>query len=237
MRETNFVLINSSQFIAMANGRKQVQFLAELNREFESNCNGASLSELWYSASEFKAIRTEAHVIAEESRNFSMAQFLDDAIVDIDGRPGREVQDNLTMWSRYAHSRRGLETLISQCHARQRKHNKKYVRQTVLGAQKKLQDTQLSPNERADVIAALCLRESASSMQFAAMMGQADVINNIPDEPSCPPGGRHTIPIKVPGAGQRNMFTSRERPWAGSPTSITWFGLTELATLRKPTQH
>ncbi len=212
-----------------------MQFLAELNQEFESNFTGNSLSELWYSASEFKAIRTEAQVIAQESRNYGMAQFLDDAIVDIDENPGSEVQDNLTMWSRYAHSRRGLETLISQCHARQRKYNKQYVRHTVMGAQTKLQNTKWSPDERADLIAALCLRQTASSMQFAAMMGQADVINNIPNEPSCPPGGSQTKPIAVPRPGQRNMPPSLERPWTGSPTSITRLGLAELATLRTHT--
>jgi hypothetical protein len=210
--------------------RRKVQFVAELDQEFESNSDGTSLSELWYSASEFKAIRTEAQVIAQESRHFGMAQLLDDAVIDINNNPS-EVQDNLTLWSRHAHSRRGLEMMISQCHARQRKYNKQLVRRTVLGAQMKLHDTIWSPNEKADLIAALCLRQTAPSMQFAALMGQADVINSNPNEPSCRPGGSHTRPIIILGSSERSIPPSMEVSWTGSPTSITSFGLAGLATL------
>jgi hypothetical protein len=206
----------------MTNVQRRVRFSAALNQEIESTCDGDRITQLWYCDSESKAIRSAAQMIAKESIQSGMAQLLDVSFGA--NAPANDVQEKLSRWSQYAHSRRGLETLVSKLQRRQRRSHKQLILHTVLGAQEKLRATNWTGDEKADLIAQLCLRQTGPAKEFAARMGQADVpvriashLNEISSRVK-----PYQRPLRS-GYPRRYKTQRNESPWTGSPISVATF--------------
>lgn len=166
----------------MTTERKRVRFSSAPNDEIKSNCDADRIRELWLRAPDFQAIMTESKLIAVESRQTGMAQILDGVFGAVKDSP-QEVQANLTLWSRYALSRRGLEAQISRRQNRDRRAIKECVLRTVLLAQDKLRFAKGSEEDKAEMIASLCSIQSMPAKQVAEMMGRSDFLALSPRGP------------------------------------------------------
>lgn len=192
----------------MTTERKRVRFSSAPSVEIESNCEADRIGERWLRASDFHAIMTESKLIAVESSRSGMAQILDGVFVAVKHSP-QEVQDNLTLWSRYALSRRGLEAQISQRQSCHRRAIKECVWRTVLVAQDKLRSAKGSDDDKAEMIASLCSIQSLPAIQVAEMMGRSDFLASIDSHNALRPRGPMAPQLRRSPILQRDFAIER----------------------------
>lgn len=117
-------------------------------------------------------IKSTAYTVAKESRHTAVARVLG-MIYDSNDNV-EDAQDKLNLWARHAQLRRGLEAVISKDFRRRRQAHKEFVLEAVLAAQGRLRQMDCDAEERNELIARLCVRQTAQAARFATMMGLAD---------------------------------------------------------------
>lgn len=154
--------------------RKRVRFCLEQNQEVEDDgyIQASCSSALWYSSREAMMIKSTAYTVAKESRHTAVARVLG-MIYDSNDNV-EDAQDKLNLWARHAQLRRGLEAVISKDFRRRRQAHKEFVLEAVLAAQGRLRQMDCDAEERNELIARLCVRQTAQAARFATMMGLAD---------------------------------------------------------------
>ena len=157
------------------NKRKEVRFSSDENQEIASTYSDDLVDELWMSPSDFEAIRTESHIIATQSSRSRFALVLDEVHLSVEDTP-LEAQENLNLWSKFAHSRRGLEAQISIRIRYNRIKVRRRVWQAVLGAQEHLRLAKCPDDKKTELIATLSLLESLQARKIAEMIGTSDFV-------------------------------------------------------------
>jgi hypothetical protein len=175
---------------------------------------------LWYSCSEFKTIKSMAHLIAKQSQFSSLSHLLDGTF-----GPGesasRDVEKQLTAWSRHAESRRGLESMVNRRMQQARRKHRSLVVQSVMVCQEQLRELECDYEEEADFIARASSRQTSASQQYASIMGRADAraakrIKLKPDRKLSP---RRRIVQRPRFVTEQNAF-SNEFSLSESPRSV-----------------
>ena len=184
-----------------------MRFFPGPHEEIYSTCDRAHICERWLSASDFEAIKMESHLIARQSSQSGKPQVLDGIFGAVKDAP-REVQENLNLWSRHAHSRRGLEAQISSRQNSDRRKIKESVWRTVLVAQDKLRLAKGSVDQKAEIIASLCSLQSLPAKQIAAMMGQSDYIASVDIHSPSRPRGFPVPPLRCSPNTLRQFVTN-----------------------------
>lgn len=156
--------------------KRSVRFAEE--QRLCSFCEGVDLEQLekhranlWYEQSELSHVKRKAMVVSKEAKKFGFGSLLTNTY----GQTGEQVQEAINTWVRNGNSRRGLERWINEEYATKRSDLRRRAMQSVLRAQKKIQEEKVDDFEYAwKVIARLCEAFSADSRNFARAMGIAD---------------------------------------------------------------
>lgn len=127
-----------------------------------------STPDIWYQADELTHIKRKAMVVAKESNKHGYASLL----TNLYGKTCEETQQSFNRWACQGGLRRGLERWIHAEYAAKRADIRKRTIQSVLRAQKKLEDA--DEDYRATVLGRLSETFSQDARNWAHLMGKAD---------------------------------------------------------------
>lgn len=145
-----------------------------------SELSSEDRDNVWFSESDYIAMKDYGRLIAKELRRSGRARLLEGSLEDIRDKHSVEdvdiVQQMLIQWSRLGGSCRGLERWIHVTEGKKRKREQRCSIKAVLEAQEEEKD---SPSEvRAQRLRDVSEQHTAKARAFAAKMGIADAAAN-----------------------------------------------------------
>lgn len=161
------------------NRRKRVSFADVANTPVSSvmtvhGLNGDEMKQRWFLPRDFTTFRKNAKQIAKLANRSAINGLLEDSIAPKTS-PDCQNIDPLILWCRHAHSRRGLELLVSKEHNNYRCERRKQLIQSVLSTQATLKsEQQCEVTSIEEQLADVSMMLSGDATAFAQRMGRAD---------------------------------------------------------------
>lgn len=139
----------------------------------------------WFGPDDFRTFKVTAWQIARQARISGFNDLLKDSF---ESRLVSSTEDPLMKWSRYCHSRRGLEEMVSPKHGNERSRRKKLAIRAVLHEQIRLRAIGAEQDEISSHLATVSAQHTQAAALFAHRMGNADadvaLFEIRPDPPS-----------------------------------------------------
>jgi len=161
------------------NRRKRVSFADVANTPVSSvitvhGLNGDEMKQRWFLPRDFTTFRKNAKQIAKLANRSVVNGLLEDSFAPKTS-PECQNADPLILWCRHAHSRRGLELLVSKEHNNYRCERRKQLIQSVLSTQATLKsEQQYDATSIEEQLADISMTLSGDATTFAQRMGLAD---------------------------------------------------------------
>ena len=146
---------------------------------------GDEIDRQWFGPDDFRTFKATAWQIAGQARRSGFNDLLKNSF---DSRFASSTEDPLMKWSRYCHTRRGLEQMVSPKHGNERFQRKKLAIEAVLNEQIRFRAIGAEQEEISRHLAAVSLKYTQAASLFAHRMGNADadvaLFETRPDPPS-----------------------------------------------------